>query len=293
MSLQDGTGLSERVKTIVRMALEEDLADRGDITSIATVAEDRMTTAQILAREACTVCGLPLVKEVFRQVDERIVLEELIKDGKEAETGEVIARISGPARAILTAERTALNFMQRMTGVATQTRRFTALVKPYGTMILDTRKTTPAMRELEKYAVACGGGSNHRMGLYDRVMIKDNHRALWAEQRRGDLGAAVEHARSLYPDVMIELEVESVEELKQALPMKPEWVLLDNMTPEMMKQCVELCRGISRTEASGGITLDNVVAAAAAGVDAISLGCLTHSVRSIDLSLEIESDSVT
>ncbi len=280
--------LSDHEKKLIRMALTEDLSDRGDITSIAMIAEGRQASGHILTREPCVVSGIPVVQEVFRQVDARVQVESVLTDGDPADPGAVILRIQGAARSMLTAERTALNFMQRLTGVATMTRAFTDRVKPWGTMILDTRKTTPGFRTLEKYAVQCGGGSNHRMGLYDRVLIKDNHRAMWAEQRRGDLGEAVRHARELLPDVQVELEVESVEELRQALPMRPDWMLLDNMSPELMRDCVALCRNLCKTEASGGITLANVEAAAASGVDAISLGCLTHSARAIDLSLEMD-----
>jgi len=285
---QKDTILSAHEKELIRMALAEDLADRGDITSIALIAEGREASAHILTRETCTISGNAVAREVFSQVDERVRVEVLVNDGATVAPGEVILRLHGPVRSMLTAERTALNFMQRLTGVATLTHVFTERVKSYGTMILDTRKTTPGFRTLEKYAVQCGGGSNHRMGLYDRILIKDNHRAMWAEQARGDLGEAVRHARELYSDVLVELEVESVEELRQALPMRPDWVLLDNMPPEVMRECVELCCGVCKTEASGGITLANVEAAAASGVDAISLGCLTHSARAVDLSLEMD-----
>lgn len=288
MTLQDGTGLSKRAKTIITLALDEDLAQRGDITSIAMIDENRIASGHILTREPCVVAGQIVAREVFKQVDPLIELTEVIPDGQSAQAGETILKITGPARGIFTAERTALNFMQRLTGIATQTEIFTQIVKLYGTMILDTRKTTPAMRELEKYAVACGGGSNHRMGLYDRVMIKDNHRAMWAERQRGDLAEAVQEARRLFPDVLIEIEVETIDELSQVLPVKPDWVLLDNMPPAQMKQCVDLCNGTCKLEASGGITSANVEAVAATGVDAISLGCLTHCVRSIDLSLEAD-----
>lgn len=280
--------LSAHEKELIRLALAEDLGGRGDITSIAMIAEGRTASAHLLARESCTVCGNPVVREVFRQVDDRVQVEIVLNDGAAASPGDVILRLHGPVRSILTGERTALNFMQRLTGVATLTHAFTERVKAYGTMILDTRKTTPGFRTLEKYAVQCGGGSNHRMGLYDRVLIKDNHRAMWAEQKRGDLGEAVRNAREMFPDVQVELEVETLDELRQALPMHPDWVLLDNMPPETMRECVALCRGVCKTEASGGITMANVEAAAASGVDAISLGCLTHSARAVDLSLEMD-----
>jgi len=195
--------------------------------------------------------------------------------------------ITGKARAILAGERTALNFMQRLTGIATLTARFVARVKPYGTRILDTRKTTPNWRILEKYAVRCGGGCNHRMGLYDQVLIKDNHRRLWGGR---DLAEAVHMARRRCPGVSVEMEVESEAELERALASRPDWILLDNMTPKRLRRCVRLGRGCCPMEASGGITLGNVRAVAATGVQAISLGCLTHSAPAADLSLEILDD---
>jgi nicotinate-nucleotide pyrophosphorylase (carboxylating) len=210
-----------------------------------------------------------------------------LADGKKASAGDVILDIHGPARVILTGERTALNFMQRMSGIATLTANFVERVAAYNCLILDTRKTTPVLRTFEKYAVLCGGGTNHRIGLYDKVMIKDNHRRLWQDGDSGDLAAAVRAARAAYPELEIEIEVESLEELTNALKAHPEWVLLDNMSPDEMRRCVEINAGRSKLEASGGITLDNIEAAAASGVDAVSLGCLTHSAPSVDLSLEI------
>ena len=193
-------------------------------------------------------------------------------------------RITGKARAILAGERTALNFLQRLTGIATLTARFVEQVKPHATRILDTRKTTPTWRTLEKYAVRCGGGTNHRMGLYDQVLIKDNHRRLWGAR---DLAEAVHMARRRCPGVPVEVEVETEAELERALAARPDWILLDNMTLRRLRRCVRLCRGRCPLEASGGITLANVKAVAAAGVQAISLGCLTHSAPAADLSLEI------
>jgi len=176
--------------------------------------------------------------------------------------------------------------MQRMCGIATLTRSFVDVVKPFGTMILDTRKTTPTLRAFEKYSVLCGGGTNHRFGLYDRVLVKDNHRKLWEGGDPDRLDLAVEAARKAFPDVMVEMEVESIEECKSALRASPEWIMLDNMSCNMMRECVQLCKGISKTEASGGITLGRAREVAETGVDAISLGCLTHSARAVDLSLE-------
>ena len=195
--------------------------------------------------------------------------------------------IRGSARSILTAERTALNFLQRMSGIATLTSVFVDKARRHGVMILDTRKTTPTLRILEKYAVLCGGGRNHRFGLFDRFLIKDNHRRLWGHGQAARLGDAVHQARKRFPGLPVEVEVESEAELRSALDGKPEWILLDNMAPARLRCCVKICAGRSRLEASGGINLRNISRVAATGVDAVSLGCLTHSAPAADLSLEI------
>lgn len=277
-----------QVHAVVESAFREDLAGIGDITSIALISKERMTDACILARDEYVVSGTTVAALAFAKIDPDVKCEILIGDGRKAGAGAVIMRIKGRARDILTAERTALNFMQRMTGIATLTNQFVERVKPYGVKILDTRKTTPGLRVLEKYAVLCGGGTNHRMGLFDMVLIKDNHRRLWTEGTGKGLDLAVKEARTKYPDLSIEIEVENEDELRNALRANPEWMLLDNMEHEVMAQCVKIVAGRCKLEASGGITLQNVEAAAKAGVDAISLGCLTHSVPAADLSLEIE-----
>lgn len=270
---------------LIEWALEEDLGT-GDATSLALVSPGRMARGAILAREDCVVSGAGIANAVMRSVDAMVETEILIGDGQKARVGEEVIRFVGPAAAILAAERTALNFMQRMCGIATLTNRFVEAVEPYGTMILDTRKTTPGLRVLEKYAVRCGGGHNHRFGLYDRILMKDNHRRLWEDNDPNRLDLAVLEARRKYPKLMVEIEVESVAELRGALRGKPDWVLLDNMDCELMAECARLARGIARTEASGGITLERAREVAATGVDAISLGCLTHSAPAIDLALE-------
>jgi nicotinate-nucleotide pyrophosphorylase (carboxylating) len=201
---------------------------------------------------------------------------------------QVLMTIEGPIRGILTGERTALNFMQRMTGIASRTREFVDLVRPFGTRILDTRKTTPTLRILEKYAVTCGGGTNHRMGLYDMVLIKDNHRRLWQAAGIPNLQGAVAAARAKFPGIPVEVEVESEAELQDALRAAPEWIMLDNMSPDRMKACVAVCAKRCKLEASGGVSLTTVAAIAATGVDAISIGGLTHSAPAADLSLELD-----
>jgi nicotinate-nucleotide pyrophosphorylase (carboxylating) len=274
-----------RAIVAVKAALEEDIGT-GDATTLALVDPTIMATGEILAREACRVAGATVAAAVMKRVDPGLTVEIVVPDGCDVPKGGTILTIRGKASAILTAERTALNFMQRMCGVATLTARFVEAVGEFKTLILDTRKTTPNLRVFEKYAVTCGGGTNHRFGLYDRVLMKDNHRKLWKGGDPDRLDLAVDAARKAFPALAVEVEVESVEECKSALRAKPEWIMLDNMDCETMKTCVTLCKGVSLTEASGGITLDRARAVAATGVDAISLGCLTHSAGSIDLSLE-------
>ncbi len=274
-----------RAVAAVAAALAEDVGP-GDATTLALVDPAVMATGEILAREACRVSGAGVGKMVLERVDPALRVEIVVPDGQDVAKGGAILTIRGRAASILVAERTALNFMQRMCGIATLTGRFVDAVGTYGTMILDTRKTTPGLRVFEKYAVRCGGGANHRFGLYDRVLIKDNHRRLWQGGDPDRLDLAVEAARRAFPALAVEVEVESVAECVSALRGRPEWVMLDNMSCEMMRACVALCKGISKTEASGGITLDRAREVAATGVDAISLGCLTHSAPSVDLSLE-------
>lgn len=274
------------LKRSIVAALAEDVGS-GDATTRALVSPALVVRAVILAKSDCVVSGNRVAAAVFRRLDRDFVYTTLIKDGRRARKGDVVARLKGRARAILTGERTALNFMQRMTGIATLTAKFVKTVRGCRVIILDTRKTTPGLRLLEKYAVKCGGGVNHRIGLYDMVLIKDNHRALWRHANGGGLDEAIRQARALSGGLPVEIEVENLAELKSALKGQPDWVLLDNMKPALMKKCVKLCKGVCRTEASGGINESNIAAAARTGVDAISLGCLTHSAPAADLSLEI------
>lgn len=274
-----------RLAAAVRLALDEDVGP-GDATTETFVPEETQARGEIIAREECRVAGVPVAAAVMRAVSPAIVFETLLPDGSDAPAGAVVARFAGPARAILVAERTALNFMQRMCGIATMTRSFTRIVADLGTQILDTRKTTPGLRFLEKYAVLCGGGTNHRFGLFDRILMKDNHRALWRGAHESRLDLAVLEARRRHPGLLVEIEVESLDELRSALAGGPDWIMLDNMSPAMMRQAVEIVAGRAKLEASGGITAKNLRAAAETGVDAVSLGCLTHSAPSVDLSLE-------
>ena len=287
--------LSSRAKAAVRLALDEDLADAVgsrnvkwcDSTSEALVDADAVATGEIYAKgTGCTVAGATVARAVLKAVDPKIKVTILKPDGSKVKPGEPILIFRGKARSILAAERTALNFMQRMCATATLTSKFVDAVKRYKTLILDTRKTTPGLRVFEKYAVLCGGGANHRMGMYDRVLMKDNHRRLWRDGNADELDQAVLAARKKFPKLAVEVEVESLRECASALKAKPEWIMLDNMSVADMKKCVKMCKGISKTEASGGITLERAKEIAATGVTAISLGCLTHSAGSVDLSLE-------
>jgi nicotinate-nucleotide pyrophosphorylase (carboxylating) len=286
------TGQNENWKlsaqALVEMALAEDLDDNGDVTSRSLVAAGEQGKAVIFSREPCCLAGLDVACMAFEAIDERLVLDRCATDGDALEPGQPCLRIKGSVQSMLTAERTALNFLQRLSGIATQTSRMVKLVEGTKAVILDTRKTTPGWRLLEKHAVASGGGTNHRIGLFDRVMIKDNHRAFWNRHQSGGLAAAIERARQDWPDLLIEIEVESLAELEEVMPSKPEWVLLDNMSPADMAECVKFCDGRCKLEASGGITEENLAEVAASGIDAISLGCLTHSVRAVDLTMEME-----
>lgn len=274
---------SAEVVAIIRRALQEDVGS-GDITSEALVAPDREGRAVVLARGRYVVCGARVAAKVFEVADTRLRVAIQVADGQHVDSGGAVLTVEGRLRPILAAERTALNFLQRLTGIATLTRQFVERVAPARVKVLDTRKTTPGLRVLEKYAVRCGGGENHRAGLYDGILIKDNHLRVWGP----DLAGAVRSARARCPGRPVEIEVETPEQLREALAASPDWVLLDNMTAAQLRRCVEICAQRSRLEASGGITLDNVREIAETGVDAISLGCLTHSAPAADFSLEIE-----
>ena len=277
-------GYSSAVAEIVRLALAEDIG-RGDITTEATVAADAMAKAVIVQKQPGVLCGMPLARLVFAALDPRVQIEPVVEEGSWGDKREV-ARLTGPARAILTGERTALNFIQRMSGVATMARRAAVLVEGTGAIVLDTRKTTPGHRALEKYAVRIGGHGhvrNHRAGLDDAVLIKDNH-----IRAAGGIAAAIEGARKrVGPAQRIEVEVTNPFELEEALRAGAEMVLLDNHTLEGLQAAVQQAAGRAKLEASGGITLDNLADVARTGVDYVSLGALTHSAGSIDFSLEV------
>lgn len=279
---------SPLARAAVRHALDEDLGTPWcDATSVALVDPAAVATGEIYAKgTGCVVAGATVAAAVMKAVDPAIRVKILKPDGSSVRPKEPILVFRGKARSILAAERTALNFMQRLCATATLTKKFVEATRQYKTTILDTRKTTPGLRVFEKYAVTCGGGSNHRMGLYDRVLVKDNHRHLWRGGNPDELDQAVVAARKKFPGLAVEVEVESLRECASALKARPEWIMLDNMSLAGMRKCVEMCRGKVKTEASGGVTLARVKKVAATGVTAISLGCLTHSAGSVDLSLE-------
>ncbi|MBU1228216.1 MAG: carboxylating nicotinate-nucleotide diphosphorylase [Actinobacteria bacterium] len=268
---------------IVEAALREDLGRAGDQTTDAVIPADATATAAVVAREAGTIAGLGIACSAFGLLDDRVQVDILVADGTAVEAGTVVAAIRGPARAILSAERVALNLLGRLSGIATLTARITSAVEGTGAAIACTRKTTPGLRLLEKYAVRAGGGVNHRFGLDDAVLIKDNHVAV-----AGGVAAAVAAARrSVGHLVKIEIEVGTLDQLAEALEAGADAVLLDNMGPDDLCRAVEMNSGRVPLEASGGITPGNVREIAETGVDVISMGWLTHSVESLDVALDV------
>jgi nicotinate-nucleotide pyrophosphorylase (carboxylating) len=276
-------GIPERaVREMVARALAEDVGS-GDITTCAVVAAGQRGRAEIVAKEKAMVAGLFMVKATFRALDADIAFHQVIHDGAQARVGEVVARLEGEAGAILTGERTALNFLQRMSGIATLTDRYVQAVKGTGARILDTRKTAPGLRLLDKCAVRLGGGHNHRFGLFDAVLIKDNH-----IRAAGGIAEAVRMAReSARRGIRVELETQTTAEVEEAATAGVEVIMLDNMSVEQVQQAVALIAGRAETEVSGGVTLDTVRQYAECGVNYISVGELTHSAPAVDFSLEI------
>ena len=271
---------TDTVERVVLAALAEDVG-AGDVTTEATVADGAVGTAELLVKEAGVVCGLRVAETAFRALDPEIRFEAFASDGDDVEPPAVVARMTGSERAILTAERVALNFLGRLSGIATQTRRYMEAVEGTGAAVLDTRKTTPGLRALEKYAVAAGGGRNHRFGLDDAVLIKDNHL-----RAAGSIAAAVTLVRAA-TDLSVEVECETLVQVGEALDAGVDAILLDNMPLDELRAAVALVDGRARLEASGGVTLDTIRAIAETGVDEISVGALTHSARSLDVSLEL------
>ena len=275
----------EEIRRAVRVALAEDLGS-GDATTLATVPESATARAVMAAREPLVVAGLAVAEAVFQQLSASVECKRLVDDGQKANAGSGLLSLSGPARAILTGERVALNFLQRLSGVATLTARFVEAVQGTKAKILDTRKTTPGLRLLEKYAVRCGGATNHRVGLFDRVLIKDNHLAALRGELPNAIGAAVSRARSQYPHLQVEVEADTLEQVQQAVLARADIVLLDNMTTDQLRAAVNAVSGRAKTEASGGVNLQTVRAIALTGVDFISVGAVTHSAPAVDIGLD-------
>lgn len=276
----------KRADILIQLALDEDLGDLGDTTTNSVIPADLMTTAVLIAKEDLICAGLPVAERLFHTLDPDVVFTAKVKEGEACVRGTIMAEISGPARVLLTGERTALNFLQRLCGVATAAHKYQELAGDRA-KILDTRKTTPGWRNLEKYAVAVGGAFNHRIGLYDRIMIKDNHRELAGMEGKGGIMRSVRRAREMYPQLEVEVEVDSLEELDEALLSGAEYILLDNMDNEQVVKAVGIARNKARLEASGNVTLGRIPSLSETGVDYISSGALTHSVKSSDISMDI------
>jgi nicotinate-nucleotide pyrophosphorylase (carboxylating) len=286
------TNLNDNALTnLVRVALAEDIGS-GDATTLSTVPEGLMAKAVLIAKENCVCAGLPVASKVFYELDPNVRFKALVKEGEICPKGTVLAEITGKAQSLLTAERTALNYLQRVSGIATVTHRYVEETKGSKTQILDTRKTTPGLRMLEKYGVAMGGGTNHRIGLYDRVMIKDNHRELASMGGPGGIARCVASCRKKYDDLEIEVEADTLEEATEAAEAGADYILLDNMSNEEVKEAIKIIASRSLVEVSGGITIDRIASLSAIeGVDFISVGALTHSVKSTDISLDIQVDT--
>jgi nicotinate-nucleotide pyrophosphorylase (carboxylating) len=274
------------VDQIIRHALVEDIG-KGDITTQLTIAENKEITARLVAKEDCVVCGIEIAGRAFHLVNKDLSFTAHVKDGQKIKSGKVLADISGKARCILSAERVALNLLSMLSGIATKTRSYVDMIEPSHAKVTDTRKTMPGLRELQKYAVRVGGGYNHRISLDEMILIKDNHIKV---------ASGLDKLPPVPKGFKIEIEVENMDEFKHALKFKPDVIMLDNMTAEDIKKCVDLLHSTDFTkshhpktklEASGGITLDNIKKVADAGVDIISIGELTHTVDSVDISLDI------
>ena len=278
------TETTRDITQIIKQALEEDIG-AGDLTGNLIIPDDYITSGTIIVKEDGIVAGLDVAMQTFTTYDERVQFTQYRRDGTQVNAGTVIAHIEGSGRSLVAAERAALNFLQRMSGIATLTNKFVQKVAGTKVKILDTRKTAPGLRVLDKQAVRLGGGNNHRAGLFDMILIKENHIVI-----AGGIEEAITRAREKYPDIEIEIEVKNLDELKQALAGKPDRILLDNMDKETLRESVRVTNGSIPLEASGNITLDTVGDIAQTGVDFISVGALTHSVRALDISLLLNTE---
>lgn len=273
---------SDEIASVVSQALREDLGD-GDLTGNTLVPSDLMGSADFLAKEPGVMAGFPLVQKIFGRLDSRCRVQQRYAEGASFESGAILGSIEAPAGTILAGERVSLNFLQRLCGIATRTAEYVKIATPHGIRILDTRKTTPLLRSLEKYAVLMGGGINHRMGLYDAPMVKDNHLQIQPDFR-AVMAAFKEKG---IPAEQVEIEVTSVRMLSDAINAGARWFLLDNMAPDQVRECIAIKKPGMKLEVSGGVTIENLNRYMIRGVDFISIGALTHSVRSLDISLEM------
>ena len=280
----------EEVEKAVRFALEEDVG-AGDVTTLSTVPEAATAVAAMVAREPLVIAGIDFAAAAFAQLSPKVQVTRKLDDGRKALRGETILYIQGPARPILTAERVALNFVQRLSGVATLAAQYVEAVKGTGAAIIDTRKTTPGWRRFEKYAVTCGGAHNHRIGLFDMILIKDNHLAALDGPPEKVIALAVARARQQYPNLKVEVEADTLDQVRQAAEAGADFILCDNMDLSKLREAVQIVHGRSKTEASGGVNLSTVRAIAESGVDFISVGAMTHSARAVDIALDFESSS--
>ena len=268
----------------IELSLSEDIGD-GDHSSLACISKNETNKAKLVAKEEGIICGIDIAREVYALVDKSIKFTAMMKDGDRIKKGDIIFRVEGSAIGILTSERTALNYMQRLSGIATSTNEYVELIKGTGTKLLDTRKTTPSMRLFEKYAVKVGGGYNHRIGLYDMIMLKDNH-IDFAGGVENAITKTKEYLKNVGKELKIEVEVRSMEELERVLKIGGvDRIMLDNFTPELLQKAIERIGGKYETESSGGINKDTILSFAKTGVDFISVGALTHQIKSLDLSL--------
>ncbi len=278
---------------LVRVALNEDLAGLSDLTTALMIGDQDQGTVRIVARQQGVLSGAELIPLVFQQIDNKVACQLFVQDGEKLERGTCVARLTGSVRSLLTGERTILNFLTMLSGVASLTRRYVDAANQPRTQILDTRKTLPGLRTVQKYAVRCGGGTNHRIGLYDAILVKDNHLAAWSATSGKTLAEAVRHVRQNAPTGMIvEFEVDTLKQLKEILPESPDIILLDNMSNEQLTEAVSLRNQFGPgvlLEASGGVNLETIPGIAKTGVDRISVGALTHSAPALDLGFDWET----
>ena len=280
--MSDNHQMEREIEIAVARALEEDLGEAGDVTSKATIGPGLMVRAEIIVKSPGVIAGLVVAEWTFAYLDDAIEFKTFVDDGAAVEAGSRIAEVSGDALAVLAGERSALNFLQHLSGIATETAKYVKALEGTGVDLLDTRKTTPGLRYLEKYAARTGGARNHRFGLFDQILIKDNHIGVTR-----DIKEAVRRARDAYPDLIVEVEAETLDEARSAVEAGADIILLDNMETPLLREALAFIGGRALTEASGGITLANIAAVAATGVDRISVGAITQAAKPLDIALEV------